>query len=281
MPTGATGMGDPDEVVKGSAADTALAATANGAAPTGPDAAGAVILDVRGVDFGYSQVQVLFDVSLRVAPGEVLALLGTNGAGKSTLLRVISGLGRPSRGRVVFRGRDITDVAPEARVTLGIVQVAGGRGVFPSLPVRDNLIAGGFLLRHDQRELRRRIDEVLSLFPVLAQRIGQPAATLSGGERQMLALAMGLLLDPSVLLLDELSLGLAPVVVAELMAVVAGLKGRGVTMIVVEQSVNVALSMADRAIFLEKGEVRFEGRADDLLERDDLVRAVFLGQNGN
>jgi ABC-type branched-subunit amino acid transport system ATPase component len=233
------------------------------------------------VDFGYSQVQVLFDVSLRVAPGEVLALLGTNGAGKSTLLRVISGLGRPSRGEVVFRDRDITAVTPEARVALGIVQVAGGRGVFPSLSVRDNLIAGGFLLRRDQPELRRRIDEVLSLFPVLARRVGQPAATLSGGERQMLALAMGLLLDPSVLLLDELSLGLAPVVVAELMAVVAALKERGVTMVVVEQSVNVALSMADRAVFLEKGQVRFEGQASALLERDDLVRAVFLGQNGN
>lgn len=235
-------------------------------------------LQVRNLDFSYGSVQVLFDVDVEVAPGETLALLGTNGAGKSTLLRVISGLGVPSRGVVRLDGRTITFGEAEQRVRLGVVQVPGGRATLDPLTVRENLRLGAFLVPAE--EVDGRIDAALDLFPALRGRLDAPAGDLSGGQKQMLALAKALVLEPKVLLIDELSLGLAPVVVQELLGVLAQLKARGVTMIVVEQSVNVALSIADRAVFMEKGEVRFQGPAAELLERDDLLRAVFLGRDG-
>jgi ABC-type branched-subunit amino acid transport system ATPase component len=218
---------------------------------------------------------VLFDVALDVADGECLALLGTNGAGKSTALRVISGLGVPDRGVVRLHGRTITYADPELRTRVGIVQLAGGSAVFGPLTLDENLQMAGYLYRGD--DLLARRERVLELFPVLRDRLGEPAGDLSGGQQQMLALAMTLLHKPEVLIIDELSLGLAPVVVQELLAVVERLKADGQTMIIVEQSLNVALAVADRAVFMEKGQVRFEGPAADLLERDDLARAVFLG----
>jgi len=233
---------------------------------------------VRNLDFSYGPLQVLFDVSLDVKQGEVLALLGTNGAGKSTLLRAISGLGIADRGVIRLQGRSVTFSDPGTRVRLGIVQVPGGKAVYPSLTVAENLVAGAYTYVWDVKRVRERVDEVLELFPVLAERLDQPAGTLSGGEQQQLAIASALLLDPVVLLIDELSLGLAPVVVQELLGVVERLRERGMTIVIVEQSLNVALSVADRAVFMEKGQVRFEGPAQELLERDDLVRAVFLGK---
>ena len=243
-------------------------------------AAGADVpaLQVRNLDFSYGPLQVLFDVSLDVKQGEVLALLGTNGAGKSTLLRAISGLGIADRGVIRLQGRSVTFSDPGTRVRLGIVQVPGGKAVYPSLTVAENLVAGAYTYVWDVKRVRERVDEVLELFPVLAERLDQPAGTLSGGEQQQLAIASALLLDPVVLLIDELSLGLAPVVVQELLGVVERLRERGMTIVIVEQSLNVALSVADRAVFMEKGQVRFEGPAQELLERDDLVRAVFLGK---
>ena len=238
------------------------------------------VLQVRNLDFSYGQVQVLFDVSVDVKEGEVLALLGTNGAGKSTLLKAISGIGLADRGVVRFRGRTITFADPGQRVRMGIVQVPGGSAVFPTLSVRENLLAGAYTFIWDDERVERRIERVVELFPVLGLRMDQPAGTLSGGEQQMLGLGQALLLEPEVLLIDELSLGLAPIVVQQLLEVVAVLKGEGISMVIVEQSVNVALSIADRAVFMEKGQVRFEGPARDLLERDDLVRAVFLGGEG-
>ena len=238
------------------------------------------LLQVRNLDFSYGPVQVLFDVSMDVRQGEVLALLGTNGAGKSTLLRAISGLDLGDRGVIRLAGRTITFADPGTRVALGIVQVPGGRAVFPDLSVAENLLAGGYTLLADQSTLEARMREVLDLFPVLRERLRQPAGTLSGGEQQMLGLATALLLRPRILLIDELSLGLAPVVVQQMLETVERLKAEGLTIVIVEQSVNVALSLADRAVFMEKGQVRFEGAAKDLLERDDLVRAVFLGGEG-
>jgi ABC-type branched-subunit amino acid transport system ATPase component/sugar phosphate permease len=238
------------------------------------------ILQIRNLDFSYGQVQVLFDVTLDVKEGEVLALLGTNGAGKSTLLRAISGLGLADRGVVRFRGRTITLTEPGSRVRMGIVQMPGGKAVFPSLSVRENLLAGAHSFIWEPKKVEQRVDKVIDMFPILGERIDQPAGTLSGGEQQMLGLATSLLLDPAVLLIDELSLGLAPVVVQQLLEVVEQLKSQGITMVIVEQSVNVALSIADRAVFMEKGRVRFEGPARELLDRDDLVRAVFLGGEG-
>lgn len=240
----------------------------------------APLLQVRNLDFSYGQVQVLFDVAIDVRQGEILALLGTNGAGKSTLLRAIAGLQIPDRGAVRFGGRSVTYLDAEARVGMGIVQVPGGKAVFPSLTVLENLLAGAHGFIWDRALVAERVDEVLALFPILRERLGQAAGTLSGGEQQQLALAKALLLRPKLLCIDELSLGLAPVVVQEILETVRSLKERGVTMIIVEQSVNVALSIADRAVFMEKGQVRFEGAAQDLLERGDLVRAVFLGGDG-
>jgi len=235
------------------------------------------VLQVRNLDFSYGQVQVLFGVDLDVREGEVLALLGTNGAGKSTLLRAVSGLAIPDRGVIRLRGRTMTYLDAETRVGMGVVQVPGGKAIFPTLTVEENLIAGAFRFGRDRSRVHARMERVVDLFPILGERLDQPAGTLSGGEQQMLAIGKALLLDPEILLLDELSLGLAPVVVQEILATVERLKAQGMTMVIVEQSVNVALSVADRAVFMEKGQVRFEGTAADLLDRDDLVRAVFLG----
>jgi ABC-type branched-subunit amino acid transport system ATPase component/predicted MFS family arabinose efflux permease len=238
-------------------------------------------LQLANIDFSYGPVQVLFGVNLEVQRGETVALLGTNGAGKSTVLRVISGLGVPERGVVRLHGQNITYVAPEARARrLGIMALPGGQGVFPGLTVHQNLVISARLNATSRHESDNRIAGVLELFPELADRRSQLAGDLSGGQRQMLALARVLIHEPAVLLIDELSLGLAPVVVQRLLEVVANLKARGQTMVIVEQSLNVALAVADRAVFLEKGEVRFEGPAADLLERDDLVRAVFFGTEG-
>jgi ABC-type branched-subunit amino acid transport system ATPase component len=238
------------------------------------------VLQLANVDFSYGPVQVLFDVNFEVRRGEVYALLGTNGAGKSTILRVISGLGVPERGVVRLNGRNVTYVAPEARARLGIVQLPGGKGVFPNLTVGQNLAVSARLVVRSETHISDRIDHVFELFPELADRRHQLASNLSGGQQQMLALGRVLLHDPEILLIDELSLGLAPIVVQRLIAVVETLKERGRTMLVVEQSLNVALSIADRAIFLEKGQVRFEGAARELADRGDLVRAVFFGAEG-
>ena len=244
------------------------------------DPEGIPLLQVNDLDFSYGPVQVLFDVGFEVRRGEVLALLGTNGAGKSTVLRVIAGLGTPSRGVVRLGGRNITYVSPERRSALGIHLLQGGKGVFADLSVADNLEMAGFAYRRDRAGLAARTEHVLGLFPDLATRLDQQAGSLSGGQQQMLALALVLLHEPEVLIIDELSLGLAPVVVQQLLGIVEALKAEGQTIIVVEQSLNVALAIADRAVFMEKGQVRFEGVASELAERDDLVRAVFLGAEG-
>ena len=237
-------------------------------------------LQVNNLDFCYGPVQVLFDVGFELRKGETLALLGTNGAGKSPLLRVIRGLGTPRRGVVRLGGRTITYTSPQLRAALGVHQLPGGKGVFPGMTVHQNLTMGAYIHRRDRDDVTGRIDRVLELFPDLAQRQGQVAASLSGGQRQMLALARVLLHDPEILLIDELSLGLAPTVVQDLLVIIERLQEQGQTIIIVEQSLNVALAVADRAIFLEKGQIRFEGPAQELLERDDLARAVFLGKEG-
>lgn len=238
------------------------------------------LLQVRHLDFSYGSLQVLFDVSLDVRQGEVLALLGTNGAGKSTLLRAVSGLDYADRGVVRLAGSTITYSSPSDRVAKGVIQVPGGKAVYPNLSVADNLMAGGYTLIGQPDELEVRIEEVLELFPVLRQLLDQRAGTLSGGEQQILGLATAMILRPKILLIDELSLGLAPVMVQQVLETVERLKASGLTMVIVEQSVNIALSIADRAVFMEKGRVRFEGPAQELLHRDDLVRAVFLGKEG-
>lgn len=244
------------------------------AAGGGGDAA--VLLQTQDVTVSYSGVQVLFGVDLEVRAGEIVALLGTNGAGKSTILNAVSGVVEPDGGNVWFEGEAITGEAPERTVARGIVQVPGGRGVFPRLTVEENLAMGGFLLRKDKQLLAQRTNEVLDLFPRLRERYRQPAGVLSGGERQMLTLAQSFLLRPKLMLIDELSLGLAPTVVQELLVALREINAQGTAVVLVEQSVNVALTLADRAYFMEKGEVRFSGPTADLLDRSDLLRSVFL-----
>ena len=235
------------------------------------------LLDLRDVDFAYGPLQVLFGVSLSVPDGGRLALLGTNGAGKSTLLRIAAGLERPSRGAVRFAGQDVTRVPAEERVRLGMALVEGGRATFPSLSVRQNLVIGTYAVRADSRTVENRLDEVMTLFPSLRGRLGQRAGTLSGGEQQMAAIGRVLMASPRLLMIDELSLGLAPVVMQEIVAAVERLVADGVTLLLVEQSLNVALTVTELAAFMEKGEVRFSGPLADLVDRGDLMRSVFLG----
>ena len=234
------------------------------------------MLSCRHVDFSYGQLQVLFDVNFTVDDGEMVALLGTNGAGKSTLLRVISGLGLPSKGSVHFRGADITYLDAERRLGLGITQIPGGKATFGPLTVIDNLRVYGHTLGRGSKALERGIDATFEAFPRLEERRNQLATTLSGGEQQMLALGKAFILQPRLLLIDELSLGLAPKIVGELLDMVRRINATGTAVVLVEQSVNIALSLVDHAYFMEKGEIRFDGEAADLLGRGDLLRSVFL-----
>ncbi|HXA43658.1 MAG TPA: ATP-binding cassette domain-containing protein [Candidatus Solibacter sp.] len=234
------------------------------------------LLTCQEVDASYGQIQVLFDVNLEVGEGEIVALLGTNGAGKSTVLRVVAGLMPAASGRVEFEGHDISGLDAVARVKAGVVTVPGGRGVFGSLTVAENLRMGGWLARHEPEFLEATEARIFELFPALRSRLYEKASLLSGGEQQMLTLAQALLCRPRLLLIDELSLGLAPTVVASLLDVVRELNRQGTTIVVVEQSVNVATALGQRAVFMEKGQVRFSGPTAELVDRPDLLRSVFL-----
>jgi ABC-type branched-subunit amino acid transport system ATPase component/predicted MFS family arabinose efflux permease len=235
------------------------------------------LLSVRGLEVAYAgNLQILFGVDLDVRQGEVVALLGTNGAGKSTFLRAVSGLVDPVGGAVFFNGRDVTHADSVNKAVLGMALVPGDRGVFPGLTVADNLRIAGWMFRSESAQFREATERVLDYFPVLRERWDVPAGNLSGGEQQMVVLAQALMGRPRLLMIDELSLGLAPIVVEQLLGTVRQLARDGTTILLVEQSVNVALTVAERAVFMEKGEIRFSGRTEELLERPDVLRAVFL-----
>jgi ABC-type branched-subunit amino acid transport system ATPase component/predicted MFS family arabinose efflux permease len=234
------------------------------------------LLLVRGVDVHYDSVQVLFGVDFEVDEGEIVALLGTNGAGKSTLLRAISGLVEASGGAIIFDGRDMTHTPPDEIAARGVTQVPGGQGVFPSLTVAENLRLAGWLQRRQHDEVAEATERVMGYFPVLRERLHEPAGNLSGGQQQMLTLGMAFIGRPRLLMIDELSLGLAPTVIAQLLEIVKAMREQGITIILVEQSVNLALTLADEAYFMEKGEIRFKGPTAELLERPDVLRSVFL-----
>jgi ABC-type branched-subunit amino acid transport system ATPase component/ABC-type branched-subunit amino acid transport system permease subunit len=261
--------------------DTAL----NGAARSQGAAAPAVEADVEhdvllrcsNVNASYGPMQVLFGIDLTVRQGEILALLGTNGAGKSSLLRSLTGLLPANEGVITFAGNAITADSTERIAGHGLTMMPGGRGTFASLTVSENLRVASWTLRHDRAAAAKARQEALELFPILDTRSSVAAGDLSGGEQQMLSLAMAFLTKPRLLCIDELSLGLAPTVVADLIEAVRDIHRQGTTIVIVEQSVNVALLVAERAIFLEKGQVRFSGRSVDLLDRPDLLRAVFIG----
>jgi ABC-type branched-subunit amino acid transport system ATPase component/ABC-type branched-subunit amino acid transport system permease subunit len=260
-----------------SSADEAEAETTEVPAIAAATAASDAILSCRGVNASFGSMQVLFGVDLDVQEGEILALLGTNGAGKSTLLKTVMGL-LPSRsGGVTLAGTDVSSASTERMVASGVGMMPGGRGVFPSLTVEENLRVASWPLRRDRGAADAARAEALTRFPVLEQRRNIAAGNLSGGEQQMLSLAMAFLVRPRILCIDELSLGLAPTVVGTLVDAVKEIHDSGVTIVIVEQSVNVALLLASRATFLEKGQVRFSGPSQDLVDRPDLLRAVFIG----
>ncbi len=235
------------------------------------------LLTSTGVEASYGSLQVLFGFDLAVERNELLALLGTNGAGKSTVLKALAGLLPPASGAVTFDGRDISGLPAEDVARLGLSLMPGGRGVFPTLTVDENLRLACWMLRQDPGAAATARHEAVTMFPILALRHDQLAGDLSGGEQQQLSLAMAFVTRPKLLLIDELSLGLAPTVVDRLIEKVREIHAAGTTVVVVEQSVNVALLLCQRAVFLEKGQVRFRGPTAGLLDRPDILRAVFIG----
>lgn len=236
------------------------------------------MLELADVEVRYGNIRALQGVSLEVRPGELVALIGSNGAGKTTTLRTISGLLRAVTGSISFDGRDITQTPPHEIVGLGISHSPEGRRIFGSLTVRENLRLGS-VVQSDRRAAAADLDMVLTLFPILAERLGQAGGTLSGGEQQMLAIGRALMARPRLLLLDEPSLGLAPLMVERIFETIAGLKAEGRTILLVEQNVHHALDVADRAYVLETGRVVLEGPTD-VLRRDPAVERSYLGAGG-
>jgi len=236
------------------------------------------VLKLADVHVRYGSVRALQGVSLRVETGELVALIGSNGAGKSTTLRTISGLLRPTQGTITFEGADITSAATDRIVRLGISQCPEGRRIFGSLSVSDNLRLGA-VSRSDAGEIAKDLETVFELFPLLKERLGQAGGTLSGGEQQMLAIGRALMSRPRLLLLDEPSLGLAPLMVERIFATIAELKRQGRTILLVEQNVHQALDVADRAYVLETGRMTLDGPAD-VLRQDPKVEQSYLGVGG-
>lgn len=234
------------------------------------------MLEVENIEAGYGPIRALDGVSLEVAAGELVAIIGANGAGKTTLLMAISGVVPTRGGEVRFEGRSVTGLEPHQIVRLGIGHAPEGRRIFPRLTVRENLELGGFT-RSDRAEMRRDIDEICGLFPVLGQRMGQMGGTLSGGEQQMLALGRALVGRPRLLLLDEPSLGLAPLVVAKIFEVIASLSARGIAVVLVEQNARAALKLASRGYVLETGRITLTGSGTELAH-DRRVRDAYLGE---
>ena len=236
------------------------------------------LLHVSGLSAGYGDIGVLSDISLEVAAGDLVALIGSNGAGKSTLLRALSGMLPATAGSIRFGGQDLAQQAPEQIVGTGLIHVPEGRRLFAGLSVRDNLLIGAYLRRDGKQAIRTSMEEVFTLFPRLAERRRQDASTLSGGEQQMCAIGRGLMAKPKLLLIDELSLGLAPRVVEELVAALASINAGGTALLVVEQDVEIALGLARHALVLDQGRVLLSGAAAELRQHP-LIHAAYLGED--
>jgi len=234
------------------------------------------VLSLNNLSTYYGQVSALKGINMEVRKGEIVALLGANGAGKSTTLKTISGLVQASSGSVIFEGKDITFAEPHAIVEMGVIHVPEGRMIFKGLTVLENLELGSFTLKDDQ-ERKKRIERVYELFPVLKERYKQMGGLLSGGEQQMLAIGRALMVAPKVLLLDEPSMGLAPIVVQNIMRTIKQINDLGTTILLVEQNAKVALKLAHRGYVLETGEIVLEGEAS-LLSKDESVVKAYLGE---
>jgi branched-chain amino acid transport system ATP-binding protein len=233
------------------------------------------VLKISGLTSHYGRIQALDDINLEINKGELVALVGSNGAGKTTLLRTISGLQRASGGSIAFAGRDITALRADQRVRLGITQIPEGRQVFGPMSVEDNLLLGAYTRPRD-KQIAVDMEQMYKLFPILKQKCKQAAGTLSGGQQQMLAMARALMSRPQLLLLDEPSMGLAPILVEEIFDTVEELKRRGITIFLVEQNASAALAIADRGYVLETGHIVLAGAGQDLLS-DNKVKAAYLG----
>ena len=234
------------------------------------------MLKVENISFSYGPVRALENVSLELGQGELVCLLGANGAGKTTLLSLLSGLLKPKRGTVTYRGEVISGRKPARVVRAGVVHVPEGRQLFGPLTVQENLALGAFTRRNDAKGVQRDMARVMELFPILAERRRQPAGTLSGGEQQMVAIGRGLMASPQVLLLDEPSLGLAPLVTREIFQIIKELSARGTSVLVVEQNALAALSVSQRGYVLTNGRIRASGSSQDIFQ-DELLREAFLG----
>ncbi len=228
------------------------------------------MLEVNGLNAGYGRVEVLWDIDLEVREREIVALVGPNGAGKTTLLRALSGIVRPTAGKVSFRGMPVAGRSMEQVVDLGINHVPEGRRLFAGLSVRDNLRLGGWRTRNSD------LEPVLEMFPRLRERLSQVAGSMSGGEQQMCAIARGLMSQPDLIMIDELSLGLAPVIVDEIMERLSDIAAAGTSVLLVEQDVDAALSVAERAYVVETGRIAFSGKAGELLA-DSRIQESYLG----
>lgn len=234
------------------------------------------MLKVEGISAWYDRIQALHNVSLDVEEGEIVSLIGANGAGKSTTLKSMSGLVRPKSGKAVFEGKSLLNMQPEQIVKLGITHVPEGRRIFPGLTVLQNLMIVASALKIPKKQSRETLDEIYELFPRLEERQNQLGWSLSGGEQQMLAIGRGLMSRPRLMMLDEPSLGLSPILVQQVFEIIKSINKRGTTILLVEQNATVALGVASRAYVMEVGEITLSGNAGDLLHNDD-VRRKYLG----
>lgn len=239
------------------------------------------MLELTGICAGYGRVEVLHNLDLSVAEGEIVTIIGANGAGKSTLLKAISGVVKISAGSISFEGRRVDELGVEAIVRRRLVQIPEGRKLFGPLSVEENLQLGAYSRRRQGSPVSARLERVFGLFPRLEERLGQQAGTLSGGEQQMLAVARALMAEPRLLLLDEPSMGLAPIVVRDIFTSLRRLNEEGLTMVLVEQDARIALSLAHRGLVMERGRIVLADSAQSLLENPD-VRAIYFGRrSGN
>lgn len=234
-----------------------------------------MLLEIKDLCAGYGDLQVLFDISMKVNEGEVVSLVGSNGAGKTTLLRILSGLEPVKSGSVLYQGWDLTKLKPYEKADHGIAHIPQGRGILGSLSVRENLVMGAYP-KAARVSMEKNIQKSFEMFPILKERQNQMAGSLSGGEQQMLAIARALMISPKLLMLDEPSLGLAPIVVKDMFEIISKVAKQGVSILIVEQNLNQALSVADRGYVLETGQIVMEGKASELLANEE-IQAAYLG----
>ncbi len=234
-----------------------------------------MLLEIKDLCAGYGDLQVLFDISMKVDEGEVVSLVGSNGAGKTTLLRILSGLEPIKSGSILYQGQDLTKIKPYEKADHGIAHIPQGRGILGSLTVRENLVMGAYP-KSARAAMETNIEKSFQMFPILKERQNQMAGSLSGGEQQMLAIARALMISPKLLMLDEPSLGLAPIVVKDMFDIISDVAKQGVSILIVEQNLNQALAVADRGYVLETGQIVMEGKASELLENEE-IQAAYLG----